>query len=86
MDIAIASAIVNCNDGELELMEAYSGRSMFGKVTAGVVGPKEQFTIGCMGLAFELGKENDEEMFMDLQDAIKDIRTDNMGRSDLIFY
>lgn len=73
MKLELATAIVqaaNANDLRVSLRESYSGRGMFGKTTAAVVGSREDIT---------------EAIFYASKDELPSIKWDNMGL-DMVAY
>ncbi len=89
MRLKTAEALVNIGT-DLELREEYSGRGMYGKKTNGVVGKLSDLLISVANAAFDLGVDCDGENGMtDFDEFMKDvenIKSDNMGRDNMIFY
>ena len=88
MRIETAKALVeasNVYDVELRLYEDYSGRCMYGKTTAGVVGDLSDLLVAVAMASQTIAEVEDgceEDLF--LRD-LRGIRQDNMGR-DTIWY
>ena len=85
MKLEFAKLLVEASE-ELEcpidLRENYSGRGMFGKVTSGVVGGKEDIQAALIKAAYNLGQNNgDIDGFLEETS----FRWDNMGH-DFIAY
>ncbi len=83
---------------EVTLRDDYSGRGMYGKQTAAVIGRQNDIIVciaraGVVLGAHEEARENnadqEENQFIDSDDFLEDIeklRWDNMGRDDIVMY
>lgn len=85
MDIDFAKGLVDESpSGEVTLRENYSGRGMFGRVTAAVVFP--QWKDFCEALVYytalhtRQGDDTDE-----IADAVSRLKLDDMGRSIIAY-
>ena len=84
MDIKVAKLIVESaeeNNVDLTLYEDYSGRGMFGKETAGIVGSDTTIMLAVAIAARNLLNPEFDQLIQ----GIKNIRTDSLGR-DTIYY
>ena len=84
MDIKVAKLIVESaeeNNVDLTLYEDYSGRGMFGKETAGIVGSDTTIMLAVAIAARNLLNPEFDQLIQE----IKNIRTDSLGR-DTIYY
>ncbi len=75
---------------EVTLYEEYSGRGMYGKTTAGVVGRLNEI-IACIAqaavrIAWLEEPEYDPQTSNDFVSDMKKLSWDSMGRSDMIVY
>jgi|CXWL01.1.fsa_nt_gi hypothetical protein len=90
MEAEFARGIVEAAEADgidLTLYDGYSGRGMFGNKTTGVQGSWKDFTNAVVGYVMMLqGEENGDFRIDELRDIVRNIDTDQMGRSDLIFY
>jgi hypothetical protein len=86
MNIKIAQAILAASeerDLSLRLYENYSGRGMDGNTTAGIIGDRGEFLHAVAVAAAEMGCHRDpasNDFF-----SVQDIRTDNLGRSYIMY-
>ena len=76
----LATKLFESNSEEFELRTNYSGRGMFGETTHGVVADRSKFQNAQIHLATK-GKLSDNDI-----EELALLRSDNMGKSDLIFY
>ena len=67
---------------QLEVESDYSGRGMYGDVTAAVVGPLGAFAFAVAQVPLELEYESEQGEF---NAALLSLRTDSMGRES-VFY
>ena len=64
--------------------EGYSGRSMYGRTTDGVIGSQGDVIQAIAAVAHQMGQDGEDgDEFVD---AMGKLSFDNMGRSDLIVY
>lgn len=70
---------------EINLREDYSGRAMYGETTAGLVGDFGEIMACAVLVAFELGEEGDDQGLEELTEDLRNLRTDNMGMSMIIY-
>jgi len=89
----IAKAIVKASTTlglDLELRDSYSGRGMYGSTTVAVVGDQREFLRAlCFAAANieEDTKDDEDPVYLDdFMDEVGSLRTDNMGRTALIWY
>lgn len=89
----IAEAILEASETiglNLEMREDYSGRGMYGDKTHAIVGDADEFRQATCYAAVMITQSEDEEDSQVTVDeyieAMAKIRTDNMGRSDLVWY
>lgn len=98
MKLETANAIVKAAEDagkEVRLTESYSGRGMFGKMTAGVIGSHSDVMIGITHACYRAGRsameaelENDGTATDSAKDMLHELgrlRQDNMGY-DIILY
>lgn len=88
MKVEIARKIVEAvedsgSGNEVELRENYSGRGMFGKQTAGVVGSLSDIIGAIAAVAFEMGNHGDDEV--EFLREMRRLRTDNMGHNIIVY-
>ena len=86
MELDTARCIVEVaenHDIYLDLREDYSGRGMYGKTTAGVVGSFKELiaAVAAAGVSLEEGSADAEEFIKDMQC----ITIDNMARDYIIY-
>ena len=74
------------NGADVNHHEDYSGRGMYGSTTDGVVGSLSDIVAGAVAYAGDLDPGNDFEEIEELVTTFSNMRTDNMGRSDIIVY
>jgi hypothetical protein len=102
MDKKVAEALVEASedwqvcDEPLHLRKAYSGRCMYGKTTAAVVGMPCDFNSALIRCVTDIINECDPDAGDDmyaLADEVEKfmtaalrVSTDNMGRDDLVWY
>lgn len=90
MKLSIAQNIVDLvNDGNVELMEEYSGRFMFGETTAGIVLNDGLTAQNLQNMIVENRYEQDEESLHDWEELVKvvsEARQDTMGLNGIIVY
>ncbi len=92
MKLEIAKLIVDSAeklDLEVKLREGYSGRGMFGKTTAGIVGSKASITKATAYAAYRFGSEDLPEIDEDLEieEFLEelDFSWDSMGRDEIAY-
>ncbi len=89
MRLKTAEALVSIGTN-LELREEYSGRGMYGEKTSGVVGNLSDLLFSVANVSFDLGvdleSENGLTDFDEFMEDVKNIKSDNMGRVNMIFY
>jgi hypothetical protein len=89
MDATLAKAIVDAVEGsglEISVYPDYSGRGMYGKTTTGVVVDLEStFNQALVSLAFEIGRDCDEEKMERLFFTVGKLRRDNLGEDTIIY-
>jgi hypothetical protein len=89
MDASLAKAIVDAVEGsglEISIYPDYSGRGMYGKTTTGVVVDHEStFNQALVSLAYEMGRDGDDEKMEQLFDVVKKLRRDNLGEDKIIY-
>lgn len=81
MDIEVAKILVEY-EPDLRLRESYSGRGMYGKTTAGVVGEQYDFN-RALAEVMRMGDQEEREMVAEFLE--NEYSQDNMGM-DMIFY
>jgi hypothetical protein len=96
MEKSIAKHIIAASETiglGLELREDYSGRSMYGSETFAIVGDEREFRQAICYAAATIedaeGTAEDPEDVFDLDqfcEEMASLRTDNMGRSSLVWY
>lgn len=92
MRAAIAQAIFDASENnglELQLIDDYSGRGMFGKSTHAISGSESEFRSACCHASAAialLGTEESEIFLEEFCDEVGGFRTDNMGRTNLVWY
>lgn len=71
---------------EYERRDAYSGRGMYGETTVGIVLGDVQTLLGAVAEAAGGLGELDPGAVRGFADRVRWLRTDQMGRSDIIVY
>ncbi len=74
---------------DLTIYHDYSGRAMYGSTTCALTGSFNDFLFAVALVAAELGPkpvDENREIHKPFFDDIKNVRIDNFGRSDMIFY
>ena len=87
MKLETAKRIVEAahEDGiDLHIREDYSGRSMYNKTTAGVVGTLPDFIQAVAAAAFAMGWEHDGAYDV-MARELRNLRTDNMGHQTIVY-
>jgi hypothetical protein len=88
MELLVEAALGS--DCELEARESYSGRGMYGESTCAVIGDVSSVAFAAAEAGFILGQDADSmkaiEDAQDLSEDMRNLRTDNMGRSSLVIY
>ena len=69
---------------EMEVRESYSGRSMYGEKTAGVVGDHSDIWSAAIEAAYRIGAYDGGANY-DFIFAMREIRFDNMGRQMIAY-
>lgn len=70
---------------EIELREIYSGRGMYGDTTSGVVVDSMTDFLSGLGDWLDTMHEDDFDTAKKLGEAIRNVRTDSMGKSIIIY-
>ena len=80
----IEEALINANlEPDEALRVEYSGRVMYGGTTFGIVGSESDFALFLVELAYQEDPDEGNDYARNLAQRV---RSDSMGRSDLIFY
>lgn len=91
MNIEMAKAIVEAGSEDetldIEVRESYSGRSSYGKETTGLVcADYATFIRAIAAYSFLIGdNEGDYGTYYELQDFLREMKWDNMGRQIIIY-
>lgn len=86
MKLEIAKAIVTVADDnglDVTLHDDYSGRGMYGKQCAAVVGEQDDIMKCIIQVAYDAGTKRDNDV---LDELMVEVRWDSMGRSGSIAY
>jgi hypothetical protein len=86
MDKRVAEVVAGSSSYNADIREDYSGRGMYGKTTAAIVMEEPAGLVHAFVVAaLEAEREGDGDLADDIAKAAKRLRTDQLGRSVVVY-